>query len=186
MLTHRTREELGVSSQEREAGNRGRRNKELIATKTADGEQRTSLRLTDRHWKDVGGGEALPGFSLDITPRRVFLQVSGSQDWYPVHFDAAFARKGGHSDVFMNTGFLQAALVRVITDWMGDKGFLKRLRFEMRRQQRPGDTMVCSGKVVSKYEKNGESLVDLQIWAENEREGVTTPATATVSLPRQK
>jgi acyl dehydratase len=114
------------------------------------------------------------------------LQVSGSQDWYPVHFDQAFARKAGHADAFMNTGFLQAALVRVITDWMGDEGFLKRLRFEMRRQQRPGDTMVCKGCVTAKREEAEEALVDLNVWLENEREGVTTPGTATVALPSRR
>jgi len=138
-----------------------------------------------RYWDAVEVGAELEGFSLDITPRRLALQVSGSQDWYPVHFDAAFAQKAGHTDVFVNTGFLQAALVRVITDWMGDEGFLKRLRFEMRRQQRPGDTMVCKGKVTARYERDGEALVDLDVWAENEREGVTTPGTATVSLARR-
>lgn len=138
---------------------------------------------TQRYWEEVEVGEELDGFLFDITPRRLALQVSGSQDWYPVHFDQAFARKAGHPDVFVNTGFLQAALVRLITDWMGDEGFLKRLRFEMRRQQRPGDAMVCKGKVVSKYERDGETLVDLDVWAENEREGVTTPGTATVVLP---
>jgi len=136
-------------------------------------------------WEDVVVGDELPGFSLDITARRGFLQVSGSQDWYPVHFDPAFARKGGHPDVFVNTGFLQAALVRVITNWMGDDGFLKKLRFEMRRQQRAGDTMVCKGKVVSTAERDGEGWVELEVWAENEREGVTTPGTATVILPRR-
>jgi acyl dehydratase len=139
-----------------------------------------------RYWDEVKVGEELEGFSLDITPRRLVLQVSGSQDWYPVHFDAAFARKAGHPDVFVNTGFLQAALARVITDWMGDEGFLKRLRFEMRRMQRPGDTMVCKGRVTGKREENGQTLVDLDVWAENEREGVTTPGTATVILPRGK
>lgn len=137
------------------------------------------------YWEDVTVGDELEGFSLDITPRRIALQVSGSQDWYPVHFDRRFAEKGGHSDVFVNTGFLQAALVRVITDWMGDDGFLKKLRFEMRRQQRPGDTMVCKGKVVSKGERDDEGWVELEVWAENEREGVTTPGTATVVLPRR-
>ena len=135
-------------------------------------------------WEHVSVGEELPGFSLDITPRRLFLQVSGSQDWYPLHFDPAFARKAGHADLFVNTGFLQAALVRVITDWIGDDGFLRKLRFEMRRQQRPGDTMVCRGRVVAKYEHEREGLVDLEVWAENEREGITTPGSATVILPR--
>jgi acyl dehydratase len=130
-------------------------------------------------------GDEIESFALDITPRRLALQTSGSQDWYPVHFDAAFARKAGHPDVFVNTGFLQAALVRVITDWMGDDGFLKRLRFEMRRQQRPGDTMACKGKVIAKDERDGEARIELEVWAENEREGITTPGTATVVLPRR-
>ena len=143
------------------------------------------MKREQRYWEDMVVGEELKGFSLDITPRRLFLQVSGSQDWYPVHFDASFARKAGHADVFVNTGFLQAALLRVITDWMGDEGFLKRLRFEMRRQQRPGDTMVCRGKVGATYERDGEGCVELEVWAENEREGVTTPGTATVILPRR-
>lgn len=144
------------------------------------------MRRDQRYWDDVDVGQELEGFSLDITPRRLALQVSGSQDWYPVHFDPAFARKAGHADVFVNTGFLQAALVRVITDWMGDEGLLKRLRFEMRRQQRPGDTMVCKGKVVGKREGDGETLVELEVWAQNEREGVTTPGTAAVILPRRR
>ena len=138
------------------------------------------------HWEDVEVGQELPGFSLEITPRRVFLQVSGSQDWYPVHFDPGFARKGGHPELFMNTGFTQAALVRVITDWMGDDGFLRRLQFEMRRQQRPGDTMVCKGRVTARYERDGEGWVELDVWAENEREGVTTPGKAAVVLPRRR
>ena len=135
------------------------------------------------HWEDVREGDELPEVSLAINTKRLFLQASGAQDWYPVHFDAAFARKAGHEDVFMNTGFVQAALVRMITDWMGDAGFLKRLFFEMRRQHRPGDTMVCRGRVVHKELKDGEGLVFLEVVAENEREGVATPGEATVGLP---
>jgi len=136
------------------------------------------------HWDEVAVGDELPEVSLDINLKRLFLQASGAQDWYPVHFDPAFALKAGHDDIFMNTGFVQAALVRLITDWMGDAGFLKRLAFEMRRQHRPGDTMVCRGKVTGKEEADGAALVFLHVWAENEREGIATPGEATVVLPR--
>ncbi len=135
------------------------------------------------HWEDVEVGAELGGFEIEINPRRAYLQISGSQDWYPIHHDPTFARKAGHQDIFMNTGFIQAALVRVITDWMGDDGFLRKLYFEMRRQQRPGDTMVCKGKVTDRYRKDGEGLVELEVWAENAREGVTTPGRALVALP---
>ncbi|HUF54017.1 MAG TPA: hypothetical protein VMR52_09635 [Dehalococcoidia bacterium] len=137
------------------------------------------------HWEDVAVGDELPPIELDINTKRLFLQASGSQDWYPVHFDAGFARKGGHEDVFMNTGFLQAALVRLITDWMGDGGFLKRLAFEMRRQHRPGDTTTARGRVAGKGDEVDDSLVFLEVWAENEREGLATPGEATVMLPRR-
>jgi acyl dehydratase len=143
------------------------------------------VRGEQRMWEDVQVGDEIEGFELDITPRRAVLQISGSQDWYPVHFDKGFARKAGHEGIFMNTGFMQAALVRVITDWMGDDGFLRRVRFELRRQQRIGDTIVCRGKVTAKYEENGDACVELDVWAENEREGVTTPGHAVVVLPRR-
>jgi len=45
--------------------------------------------------------------------------------------------------------------------------------------------MVCKGRVTARYERDGEALVDLDVWAENEREGVTTPGTATVILPHR-
>ena len=144
------------------------------------------MRRPQPYWEDVEVGQELPGFSLEISPKRAFLQVSGSQDWYPVHFDSAFARKAGHPDVFMNTGFIQAALVRTVTDWMGDEGFLRKLRFEMRRQLRPGDTMACKGKVSEKYERDSQGCVELDVWAENQREGVTTPGQAVVILPRRQ
>ncbi|MDT7944010.1 MAG: MaoC family dehydratase N-terminal domain-containing protein [Dehalococcoidia bacterium] len=139
-----------------------------------------------RYWEDVEIGEELAGFSLEINTRRVFLQISGTQDWYPLHFDPQFARRSGHQDIFMNTGFLQAALVRVITDWMGDEGFLKKLYFEMRRQQRPGDIMTCKGRVVDKYVRDGQHYVECEVWAENEREGITTPGRAWVILPSRQ
>jgi hypothetical protein len=68
---------------------------------------------------------------------------------------------------------------------MGDAGFLKRLKFEMRRQHRPGDTMVVRGRVTGKAERDGAACVDLEVCAENEREGVATPGEATVVLPRR-
>lgn len=143
------------------------------------------MRGEQLYFEDISIGDELPPVTLDINTKRLFLQASGAQDWYPVHFDPAFAQKAGHEDVFMNTGFVQAALVRLISDWMGDAGFLKRLQFEMRRQHRPGDSMTCKGRVAGKELREDLACVDLEIWAENEREGVTTPAQATVVLPRR-
>jgi len=66
------------------------------------------MRGQQPYWEDVDVGQEIEGFALAITARRQYLQISGSQDWYPVHFDPVFARKAGHEDVFMNTCFVQA------------------------------------------------------------------------------
>ncbi len=71
----------------------------------------------------------------------------------------------------------------LITNWMGDAAFLKRVRTEMRRFNIVGDTTFCKGKVARKYVKHKTALVDIEIAAENQRGEVTTPGLATVALP---
>ena len=137
-----------------------------------------------RFWDEVAEGQELPGFDLRLTETKIAEQVSGSQDFYPVHHDRDFARAGGHEDIFVNTGFTRAALSRFLTDFAGIDGWVRRLSYEMRRMNRPGDTMKVRGKVTRKYiADDGAHCVDIDLWIENDREGVTTPATATVMLP---
>jgi acyl dehydratase len=71
----------------------------------------------------------------------------------------------------------------LITNWMGDKGFLKRLRAELRRFNVIGDTTWLKGKVTKTYIEGDQHLVDIECWAENQRGEVTMPAMATVALP---
>jgi acyl dehydratase len=71
----------------------------------------------------------------------------------------------------------------LLTNWMGDDAFLKRLRIETRRFNVYGDTQWCKGKVVRKHVHDGAPLVDLEIWAENQRGELTAPGYATVMLP---
>ncbi len=71
----------------------------------------------------------------------------------------------------------------LMTNWMGDDAFLKRLRVECRRFNVYGDTQWCKGRVARKYLHHGFPLVDVEIWAENQRGEVTAPGLATVLLP---
>lgn len=132
----------------------------------------------------ANAGEILKGFSLPLTPTRMALQVSGSQDFYPVHHDREFARAGGHTDMFINTGFIRALLCRLVTGGMGEAGFLKRLGFTMRRPHVAGDTISVKGRVTARRAEAEHDAVDLDVWIENPRDGIATPGTATLHLPR--
>jgi len=74
-------------------------------------------------------------------------------------------------------------LCNVITNWMGDSGFLRRLRGELRRFNVVGDTTWLKGKVTKKYTEDNLYLVDIECWAENQRGETTLPGLATVVLP---
>ena len=70
-----------------------------------------------------------------------------------------------------------------VTNWMGDAGFLKRIRTRMSRFNTMGDCTWARGKVTRKYIKDGHALVDIEITGENQRGELTTPGLATVVLP---
>ena len=133
------------------------------------------------YFEDVNVGDELPGFTVKLDATRMVKQVSGSQDFYAVHHDTAFAQAGGHKDIFYNTGWTRANLGRLLTDFVGDEGWVKKMRFEMRRMNMNGDTMQVKGRIAGKRPESNE--IDIELWAENDREGITTPASATVTLP---
>ena len=130
-------------------------------------------------WSQVREGEELTGFSLELTMTRMVAQVSGTQDFYPVHHDPEFARQAGHRDIFANTAFLRGCLCRIVTDWVGPDGFLRGLSFQMRRPNFLGETIVVRGRVRKTI---APDRVELELSIENAGE-VTVPATATVILP---
>ena len=136
------------------------------------------------YWEDVEVGQEIPSsYSLKLDATRFFLQVSGTQDYYPVHHDRDFARAQGVPDIFMNTGFLTAATGRLLTAWMGPDGWLCKYRIEMRKMNLLGDTMTVKGKVTDKYIREGLHYVDADVWCETDTQGVTTPCKASLILP---
>jgi acyl dehydratase len=164
-----------------------RRLNQLMVHRSAPSEPSRGASGARRAGEEPGAadsGEMLEGFSMPLTPTRIALQVSGSQDFYPVHHDREFARAGGHADMFINTGFIRALLCRLVTEWMGDAGFLKRLGFTMRRPHLAGDTISVKGRVAARRAEAAHDAVDLDVWIENPRDGVATPGSATVHLPR--
>jgi hypothetical protein len=61
-----------------------------------------------------------------------------------------------------------------------------RLYGELRRFNVVGDTTWIKGKVTRTYVEDGRYLVDLDVWAENQRGEVTAPGRATVQLPSRQ
>lgn len=135
------------------------------------------------YYEDVNVGDELPGFWVDYDPKAIVLQVSGSQDYNPAHHNVEVARGDGRPDVFAQNSYLLSLCTRVVTDWQGDEGWTRKFRMEIRRMNLIGDRLTLKGKVTGKQTENGENIVELDVWCENPRDGVSIPCRAEVLLP---
>jgi len=100
------------------------------------------------------------------------------------HHRESVAKEVGVPGVYDYGPQRSAWVATLVTNWMGDSGFLKRIKTELRRFNTMGDTTWCKGKIVRKYRQDGFALIDIDVWAENQRgEKTVTNGAATVMLP---
>src|SRR3546814_20210891 len=70
----------------------------------------------------------------------------------------------------------------LMTDWMGDDGFLRRLNVRVRDHNLLGDATWCKGTVTAKRVEEGQAIVSADIWCENQRGARTAVGSAEVVL----
>jgi len=71
----------------------------------------------------------------------------------------------------------------LLTNWVGNDGFVWKMYGELRLFNVIGDTTWCTGRVTKKYVDEGKHCVDIECWGENQRGEITMPGHATVILP---
>lgn len=101
-----------------------------------------------------------------------------------VHEDIATAKAAGLPAPY-DVGIQRHQwLFHLLTNWAGDAGFVKQCRAEYRAFNFYGDVQSLSGEVVGKrVDDDGDHVVDLNLWARNQRQQMTMPGTAVVALP---
>src|SRR5690606_20777986 len=121
--------------------------------------------------------------TFPLSLRSLAINVAGTRDLYQIHHDRDFARANGAPDIFVNTMFYEGLFGRIVTDWTGPEGFLRRLRFSMKAPNGPGDTITSRAWVTRKYQQDGQNLLDIEIHLDNQSQQDTTIAHVTVELP---
>jgi acyl dehydratase len=102
-----------------------------------------------------------------------------------VHWDSEFARRVGVPAAFDYGPERVSWMGHLMTNWMGDAGFLKELKVQVRRHNILGDTTWCQGEVTGKEIKDGTPLVYCRLWGDNQRQERSVAGSATVILPRR-
>jgi len=137
------------------------------------------------YFEDVELGQALPALRKGPVEQIQLTRYAGaSGDFNPIHQDEAFARAAGMGGVFAHGMLSMGFVAQSVTDWLGVAS-LQKLAVRFAGLVRLGDVVTCRGTVVAKRPaKNGEepSLVELELWAENQKGEKVVTGRATAAL----
>lgn len=100
-----------------------------------------------------------------------------------VHWDDFLAQRSGLAGAYDMGPQRIAWLSQVVTNWMGDSGFLRMLDIKLGKTVIMGDVTRCRGKVIGKEQVDGRNEVTIELVALNQREEVVAQGEALVLLP---
>jgi len=117
-----------------------------------------------------------------------------------VHWDSDLARAVGVPAAYDYGPERISWLGHLMTNWIGDDGFLRRLNVQVRRHNIIGDLTTCNGRVTAKWVEPGGTggvppttaagaaterahLVECEVWGDNQRGERTCLGMAVAELP---
>jgi acyl dehydratase len=119
-------------------------------------------------------------------PRLAFRdpETSSPERIEASHFNRVATKAMGMKTGFSIGGQNHCWVIHLLTNWMGDDGWLKRSFIQYRGIVNFSDVVWCRGKVTKKYiDENREHCVDIETSTVNQRGENVAPGNSTVILP---
>jgi len=136
--------------------------------------------------EDANVGHELPALVKGPIQQIQLTRYAGaSGDFNPIHQDDEFAKAAGMGGVFAHGMLSMGFVAQSVTDWLG-VGTVRKLNVRFAAIVRLGDVVTCRGRVLAiRPPKNGDgpSLVDLELWAQNQKGEKVITGKATAALP---
>ena len=131
---------------------------------------------------DVQVGDELPSFQTEpISRLALALYCGASGDHNPIHVDPDFAKTAGMPDVIAHGMLSMAWLARVLTNWAPQTA-LRDYSVRFAAMTQLGERITCAGKVVEKFERDGERCVRVEVVSRNTEGQVKLTGEAVVAL----
>jgi len=138
------------------------------------------------YFDDIEIGHEMPSLAKGPIRQIQLTRYAGaSGDFNPIHQDPAFAKAAGMGDVFAHGMLSMGFVAQAVTDWLG-VGTIQKFGVRFAGLVRPGDVVSCRGRVVGKWPAKeggqGQNLVDVEVWAENQKGEKVVTGRATAAL----
>lgn len=138
--------------------------------------------MTRPSFDAVNVGDDIPSLTTEPVSRLTLaLYATGSGDHHPLHLDQDYVRSKGMPDVFAHGMLGMAYLGRLLTQWVPQEA-IRSFGVRFTAITWIGERMVCTGKIVEKFEQDGEKCVRLELTCANEQGEAKHKADAVVVL----
>jgi acyl dehydratase len=118
-------------------------------------------------------------------PANVYVSPQTGIPVHPAagHLDVEIAHEVGYPDAY-DQGWMRVNWAgHLVTNWCGDWAHVRQLNVKNSLPNLLGDLTRYGGRVVERSVDDGEHLVTLELWAENQRGERTTTGTSVVRFP---
>lgn len=142
----------------------------------------------ERYFDDIQVGDSLPRrehgpLTIIDTVRWAGLQ----ENWQQLHYDREHVRKHNGLRTFIASGaYRQALLIRMLTDWVGPRGWLKKITVRHTYSTFEGDTMRFAARVVEKSPNPSDPWVTCELDGRNQDDKQILIGRCTLFLPRRR
>lgn len=137
---------------------------------------------------DVATGDSLP--SREYGPLAIVDTVrwAGLQEnWQQLHYDRDWVREHSGLRTFIASGaYRQALLMRMLTDWIGPRGMLRKLSVRHTHSTFEGDSMRFTGRVIEKSRDPSDRWMVCEVEGKNQEGRQILTGRCTVILPSRK
>ena len=96
-----------------------------------------TLPVWRRAMRTLEAGQAIPEWSLPMTPTTIVSTAIATRDWQDVHHDRDVAQAAGSKDIFMNILTTNGLVERYVADWAGPRRRAQGDRDPARRARPP-------------------------------------------------
>ena len=138
------------------------------------------------YFEDINIGDEVPPYSVQVGYMELNRFASANDEFVLIHMDPDYSKDIAKiPDVNIMGNLKLVYIANALMGWIGDDGWIRNIGAEYRKQDFVHHVLTAKGIVRAKRIEDGESLVDLDMWVENDNGETTTPGYATVILPNR-
>lgn len=130
------------------------------------------------NYRDIETGFEMPVYvSVPVTRTHIVRYAGASGDFNPLHHDQTFVQAIGMQDVIAHGMLIMGIVGEAIASWIEHK-YLRKFSARFLKMTEPVDwdniektkdraTIIVSGRIVRKYEENGEKKFECKVSAQD-------------------